>query len=904
VDPTGRWRTLTTPHVRVHVRAEQLALGARAAVEAESAYAALARVLPSPRGRVEVVVADNQDVANGYATPYPVARIVVFATPPAGDVLLGTYDRWLRLVLTHEMAHVFHVDLARGWWGVGRRVLGRAPFLFPNALTPDWVREGLAVHYETALTGAGRRDAGFHRAVVGAQAGEARPLPMDAATGLSPQWSGGLRPYAFGGTFLGAASGEHPDSVVARYALRTATEPIPWVRLSAAWRRESGQSLGQAWREWQGPLATPATAAEAAVLVRGLRSWTPPRISPDGRHVLYAHDDGRDEERLVSLERGSGATRTLGRLQAARSIAATADGAVVVTQYDFTSRYELRSDLWSGREGRWRRVTVGARLSDADVGADGRIVAVRSAGGEVALVTVSAAGAVRELVAAEAGVEWAAPRLSPDGRTVAAVRIARGRHDILLLDRDGRITRALSDDSALDVAPAFSPDGRWLVWSREEPGAAPQIVGVSLDGDGTLRQFTHEPWAAWAPAPANDSLYYLGYHHDGLALSAVPLVGEPVTVAQDDAPAVASVPDTVLRDSPYHAWSTLLPRYWLPTLFTTSGGGAWWGVLTTGQDVLERWAYAVDAAFGSGAVAGAWRGSAALVHAGPGRLTLDAAYARDRVPVTDSAGAVTCCAVDDAAGAGLTAVRRRWRTALSARVGGDWERSGTRERIGVSLRAAWSRGVTPPLAISSQDAARLGVVLRQRWRTDTDLTSTELTGRAAGYLAWRTPGFARTVTAVRASAGALWGDDPVLFSVGGVAGGPAALVPGVSIGGSARTFPVRGYPPEALLGRRVVSGSLEQRMPLALVSRGLGLLPLGLDRVSVSAFADGATVWTPVDCAAETLCRQSLASFGGELVADVGIGYDLPLRLRAGIAFPVLEGWRSPETYVVAGASF
>ena len=73
-------------------------------------------------------------------------------------------------------------------------------------------------------------------------------------------------------------------------------------------------------------------------------------------------------DRLVSLERGTGAATSLGRLQAARSITVTADGAALVTQYDFTDRYTLRSDLWTGRGGDWRRLTVGARLSDADVG--------------------------------------------------------------------------------------------------------------------------------------------------------------------------------------------------------------------------------------------------------------------------------------------------------------------------------------------------------------------------------------------------------------------------------------------------------------------------------------------------------------------------------------------------------
>ena len=35
---------------------------------------------------------------------------------------------WLRLVLTHELAHTVHLEQAHGLWRAGRAVLGRAPY--------------------------------------------------------------------------------------------------------------------------------------------------------------------------------------------------------------------------------------------------------------------------------------------------------------------------------------------------------------------------------------------------------------------------------------------------------------------------------------------------------------------------------------------------------------------------------------------------------------------------------------------------------------------------------------------------------------------------------------------------------------------------------------------------------
>ena len=45
-------------------------------------------------------------------------------------------------VLSHELAHSIHLEQGRGLVKAGRRIFGRAPFLFPNADAPTWMVEG------------------------------------------------------------------------------------------------------------------------------------------------------------------------------------------------------------------------------------------------------------------------------------------------------------------------------------------------------------------------------------------------------------------------------------------------------------------------------------------------------------------------------------------------------------------------------------------------------------------------------------------------------------------------------------------------------------------------------------------------------------------------------------------
>src|SRR5690606_205987 len=154
--PHDDWRTLNTRNYDVHFTPELESLARRAAVVAETAWVRLALELKEPRGRVQLVVTDNVDFSNGLATPFPTNRIIVYARPPVDVASLRFYEDWLGLVVTHELTHIFHLDRADGLWRAGQFVFGRNPALMPNLYLPAWVKEGLAVYYETRLTSAGR----------------------------------------------------------------------------------------------------------------------------------------------------------------------------------------------------------------------------------------------------------------------------------------------------------------------------------------------------------------------------------------------------------------------------------------------------------------------------------------------------------------------------------------------------------------------------------------------------------------------------------------------------------------------------------------------------------------------------------------------------------------------------
>ena len=62
---------------------------------------------------VQIVLADVVDSPNGFATPFPYPIVRIDAVAPDGSDDLGNHEGWLRLVLTHELAHIVHLDQAR-----------------------------------------------------------------------------------------------------------------------------------------------------------------------------------------------------------------------------------------------------------------------------------------------------------------------------------------------------------------------------------------------------------------------------------------------------------------------------------------------------------------------------------------------------------------------------------------------------------------------------------------------------------------------------------------------------------------------------------------------------------------------------------------------------------------------
>ena len=106
-DVTKRWRTVESAHFEVSYP-EPLGLVARRVLEvAERAHEKLRPLLGhEPRKRVQIVLNDDVDTANGNATPLHYNVIRLFVSAPEDLSVLSDFDDWLTILVTHEHAHI------------------------------------------------------------------------------------------------------------------------------------------------------------------------------------------------------------------------------------------------------------------------------------------------------------------------------------------------------------------------------------------------------------------------------------------------------------------------------------------------------------------------------------------------------------------------------------------------------------------------------------------------------------------------------------------------------------------------------------------------------------------------------------------------------------------------------
>ena len=955
-DPSLTWRTIKTQHFYVHFNPNTEPLARRIAGDAERAYEQLSQEIHPPRGMIDLVLSDDVDFSNGFATPFPTNRIVIYANPPVSESSLRFTNDWAQTVVTHELTHIFHLDRTRGIWSLGQNIFGRASPLFPNSYSPSWLVEGLAVYEESKLTGAGRIYGSEHRMIARSTAVDHRFPPIGDLSLAQPRFPFGETAYGYGSLFIDYLAKSRGPQNVGRFVDKSAAYIIPYlINQPAKW--SFGVSFSRGWRQFADSVTQSVDAGQNPPFP-GWRQLTDggtyvflPRWLSDST-IVYAGTAGKQSFAAIKVDL-AGKRTTIGRRNNQSPNVPLADGSLLFSQIDFTNPYQQRTDLYVQRGGRQRQITFGRRLDNPDVRRDGQIVAVQITPGATHLVRVSPDGkTITPLTTGSYDEQWTEPRWSHSGTLIAASRWLRGNvSQIVIIDTVGRLKHIVSSGTSVEATPSWLPDDSGVMYSSDRTGSAE--IYVERLADSTTYRLSATPVGMFEPtsSPSGQRTATVLFRADGYHLGA----GSCCQFAEEQrvadyrsttgSPALAPVVSDTSRAMKYSPWRTFYPRYWLPTVDQGIAGGYRVGFETSGYDVIGRHRISATVEFPTNKTGVTGFGD--YQYSGFGNPVMDLAVTQN----WDLLGSVFERNAERQVLGNLyrrtrtadllaTWLRPRYRTSMSFSVGTGIEQRTFTTTANVPLSSLDTTGAfTPPVfpnlvaaatfsntqrpifSISPEDGIRLAVTGRDRLKSGpagNRGSSYSAIGTASVYKSLDFPGFSHHVIALRGAGG--WADERAAgyFGVGGVSGGTFQIIPGYTLGEGRVTFPVRGFEQSTLLGTRAFAGTVEYRAPLLMIGRAPGILPFFFDRSSLTLFSDYGTAWCPTVQAGREVCntnsqlltsRVAIASAGAELNLTLGVlSWDSPYQFRLGFVAPTYNRalFQQPafQVYLVSGLSF
>jgi hypothetical protein len=953
-DLSIEYETLKTPHFHVHYDSEHEGLARRVGRIAEEAHGLLVPLLDfQPDNRTHVVVDDKVDTANGSASIIGRKVIRIFAMPPEPHTSLGYYDDWLRILIFHEYVHILHLDTDGGLVAFLNDIFGG--IVHPNGLLPRWYIEGLAVHYESAMTGTGRTNSSMFRTWLRTAVLEDRFFSLAEASNSPQSWPFGTTPYLYGGFFLEYIADKYGLEAPTDFNHRYGRRIIPFA-INHTFETITDVSFHELWNEWEAHLKGRALATHVAVEARG-RTDLSYITSNGGRHLFTrarpgTHQMSFFESGLNSKDRFSitfthdERTSTLFETEGANGVASwTPDGeALVFGRLTVQENVYTYNDLyiWNAERDRTERLTHGERAHDPAISPDGeRIAYVRNKPGTNNLVLCDfgrlRVDDCRRLVGGDNHrpdnqKRWqqiSTPTWTPDGE---AVVFSRWRADIghrdLWMYRleadDGEHLERLTDDAAHDTAPHVGLDGL-LYWSTDRTGIF-NIYARDLE-TGETWQVSNVETGLFQPRVSADGywLYASAYTADGYELVRYPRPTRfqrdaPDSYAQRPHPSYPEIDSEEWETGGYNALRWLHPLLFRPSAGVASGGGGLGGTVI-GREPLGHHDWALSATLLTPTDFGGLRGNFGLNYnwtGGPVNVSTSLTLQEPTRLRSKFAGDQFVPFVERqyAADLGLTYPLRRVQDRLALTGGFRAEFRTFRDepvvdhdpldrqpadpdhgwynRLRLGLRYSDLERYPDSISIARGLSAQTTVSFQDE-ALGSRTSSTYLTYGLRGYLP--NPWLRRHILHLRLDGGIARaeGRNPA-FALGGFQS--SDVLNDMIFQQPQGQFVLRGYPPRSLVGSQFQVWTGAYRFPIVRFGEGPSTAPVYVERLKGSLFSDAGGAFNGLLADADLR-----ASVGAELQLELQFGWYLGGALRAGFARGLGEGGIN-EWYILYGNGF
>jgi len=922
IDPRLHWNTIASENFYIHYADGYEILAQKTANSAEQAHARLSpQINWQPSNKTHLVLSDETDSANGYATPINFNRSVLFVAPPDSANGLEDFDDWLETLITHEYTHILHLDKVSGAADFGRNILGRQFLLFPNVYQPGWFTEGLATYHETnKQKGIGRGQSSLYKMMMRSEV-ENGIKPASQVNLPIRSWPMGTVNYLYGVHFYQFIEDKYGTKGITALIENYSDNIIPFMINTNA-QQVFEKDIDELWEEfsiWLNERYKPEISAQQkATLVEGKKitslGYSTEHLDSNIANEIYYVANGAFEHAKL-IHRINDTDNIVAEVHNRAKINTHKKSGVLIIQDEYCDEYNINSDLYviENNNSEARRLTECGRYRSASWSADGQtIIAVKIHKGKSHLLLLNTQGEpIKNLWQGEDTDIVTQIKSSPvEDKIIAAVfRTGKG-WNIEEFNLNTLQWRFITNDDHIDMYPSYSDAGKSIIFSSDRSGRY-QIYRYK-NNSNQLEQLTRVANGAFKSVQLNENapLYYAGYNSNGrdiYELQNVQIIShESLTLpARNNGLTVESLakPVTVSEAEDYSALSSLYPRWWFPFISLNNDRNEY-GISTSGNDALGIHNYFLNLAYDTTNkwLVGDFR------YAYANRFSLG--YQRSTDILRTIAGDFAVARnVDDLfltvgfSDLGIeSSIRYQLGVVVSKsadgiRADGIPPQQEIKDNL-VGAAVLFNNTQNYIRSISSSDGRKIRGIVET-----TDLLESFYSGEIY-TLDWRE--FLslgkQNVLAIRLVQG--WGtNQPNPFRLGGEDNEFDILNFVNPISEplfDKRKYALRGYAEglPQLSGRHMQLGSLEWRFPGTLIERGLMSPPVGIIQWSGSVFVESGAAYQ------STSPDQYYSSAGLELQADVNLFYGLTTRMRLGYASGFDSDIGEDRIYFNLGASF
>lgn len=902
----GGWKSRQSAHFQIFYRPPLAAMAQRSLALAEQAHQ---RLLPFfsdasgqvrlPPERTRMVLVDEFDLSNGWATPFPFAQIRLYASPPQDVNGLDSMDDWLHGLILHEYVHILHSEMASGSAAGLRRLFGRTPLLpllvplssFPHALSPPLLLEGLAVYLETDQQhGYGRLQSNYYRMLMRAEVASGELMSLSEAVTPGRSWPAN-RAYLYGGYFIDFLVRRYGEDSVRRYLQYYSNEVLLYFTQQGTARQVFGHSFESLWQAFLADLrqqfASAGTAGGTSAEVQVWQQQLPrmPRLAA-AQQQLYTLADSRHERQSIQHwpqpQHPQQPPQRLVHSNRVTDLDVSAGGVLLTSRALTYASGRVWNDLfiWQPQRG-WQALTRQQRFRKARWLSNTQILASRSLAGisELWLLTLDDQ---QQLQQSQRLWRGTAGQVVADfdvwqQQLVASIK-QPGQGWNLYHSRINATAalnwQPLTNSRAYEQGPRFSADGR-LLFSADYHGRfniyrLDPAAWLQPSEQPQLEQLTHSDSGAFTPLSVGQQLFYSRYRHDGFELVSQPLTAGYSQLSRDslsgryDYPLQPQQPAEVSPEQDYTVISpafyrSLQPHSWTP-YYLQDGEQRRVGLATAGTDALgrQRWSLLLNHDSRQQQFNGQflWQYD--------NRWSLG--FSRDHTTLGN------WLRRDDSWLLQRDWLLPQWQDQLSLHSGLSYEH----QRLLATELSRDESLVGAALRFNNQqffiDVAGVG------WGSDADLVFETNDVLASDYSGdvwqgrWRhhfdLPG--RSSLSYSLALGKA-GPQAQAFVLGGEQGEQQRLF-------GRNEYRLRGYDQGVQSGHFIHQQTLQLGFPLARIERNWGLNPLGLGDISGRLFIDSGRAWF------RRQQRDQLTGIGVEIRSDIILGYRLLAPLTLGLA--------------------